>query len=213
VRPPSGNSQAPGDDGERFRELLASDRIGIVIADRQGSIHHASPAFLQMLDFDRSALPLDWSGLIPPGWRHLVRTAVKTAPRGAPAAPWQMELLSKRGHLVPVLVVDARRVSVERGEYVGVVLDRRHPRGLQALVEPRAARQLTTGSRRLTVREDEVLRLIAEGYATSAIAARLGVSMKTIASHREHLMEKLAIHSIAGLTRYAIRAGIVSPDA
>lgn len=60
----------------------------------------------------------------------------------------------------------------------------------------------------LTAKEREVLQLIAEGYASKAIAARLYVSEKTVGTHREHLMRKLDIHSIAGLTKYAIREGL-----
>jgi len=62
----------------------------------------------------------------------------------------------------------------------------------------------------LTDREREVLQLLAEGYATKEIAERLGLSLKTIGTHREHLMEKLEIHTIAGLTKYAIREGLTS---
>jgi DNA-binding NarL/FixJ family response regulator len=62
---------------------------------------------------------------------------------------------------------------------------------------------------RLTSREREVLQLIAEGKANKQIAAELGIGMKTVERHREHLMEKLNIHGIAGLTRHAISAGII----
>jgi DNA-binding NarL/FixJ family response regulator len=62
---------------------------------------------------------------------------------------------------------------------------------------------------RLTSREMEVFQLIAEGKANKQIAAELSIGMKTIERHREHLMEKLKIHGIAGLTRHAIEAGII----
>lgn len=61
----------------------------------------------------------------------------------------------------------------------------------------------------LTSREMEVLQLIAEGNANKQTAAELGVGLKTVERHREHLMEKLNIHGIAGLTRYAIGEGII----
>jgi DNA-binding NarL/FixJ family response regulator len=64
----------------------------------------------------------------------------------------------------------------------------------------------------LTSRELEVLQLIAEGRANKETAAELGIGMKTVEKHREHLMEKLDIHDTAGLTRYAIGAGIVECD-
>jgi DNA-binding NarL/FixJ family response regulator len=63
----------------------------------------------------------------------------------------------------------------------------------------------------LTDREREVLQLIAEGMSSKEIAATLGVSLKTVDSHRSNLMEKLDIHKVSGLVRFAIRAGLVQP--
>jgi DNA-binding NarL/FixJ family response regulator len=62
---------------------------------------------------------------------------------------------------------------------------------------------------RLTTREVEVLQLIAEGRANKQTADELGISIKTVEKHRQHVMEKLGIHDTASLTRYAIAAGIV----
>ena len=61
----------------------------------------------------------------------------------------------------------------------------------------------------LTSREAEVLQLIAEGRPNKQIAAELGISIKTVEKHRQQVMNKLNIHEIAGLTRYAIAQGIV----
>ena len=61
----------------------------------------------------------------------------------------------------------------------------------------------------LTSREMEVLQLVAEGNANKQTAAELGISIKTVEKHRQHLMSKLDIHDTAGLTRYAIAAGII----
>jgi DNA-binding NarL/FixJ family response regulator len=61
----------------------------------------------------------------------------------------------------------------------------------------------------LTSRETEVLQLIAEGKANKETAMELGIGIKTVEKHREHLMQKLDIHDTAGLTRYAIGAGII----
>lgn len=65
---------------------------------------------------------------------------------------------------------------------------------------------------RLTSREREVLQLIAEGHSTQEIAALLYVSGKTVETHRARLMEKLDIHTVAELTQYAIRKGIIKLD-
>ena len=64
----------------------------------------------------------------------------------------------------------------------------------------------------LTPRQREILQLIAEGHSSKQIAQRLESSVKTIESHRASLMERLDIHDIAGLVRYAIRQGLVSPE-
>ena len=61
----------------------------------------------------------------------------------------------------------------------------------------------------LTSREMEVLQLIAEGKANKETASELGIGVKTVEKHREHIMQKLDIHDTAGLTRYAISAGII----
>jgi len=63
----------------------------------------------------------------------------------------------------------------------------------------------------LTGREREVLQLVAEGHTTKEIAEILNLSTKTIDSHREHIMQKLGIRNIAGLTKYAIREGMTTP--
>ena len=61
----------------------------------------------------------------------------------------------------------------------------------------------------LTSRQRQILQLIAEGYTTKEIAVKLDVSVKTAEAHRTQLMERLNIHEVAGLVRYAIRSGIV----
>ena len=73
----------------------------------------------------------------------------------------------------------------------------------------------TTASplKQLTPRQREVLQLIAEGSTTKAIAKKLGLSVKTAESYRAELMEALDIHDVAGLTRCAIRTGLITPDA
>ncbi len=65
----------------------------------------------------------------------------------------------------------------------------------------------------LTARQREILQLIAEGKSTKEIAYDLEVSVKTVEAHRAQLMERLDIHDIPGLVRFAIRTGLVSPEA
>jgi DNA-binding NarL/FixJ family response regulator len=67
-------------------------------------------------------------------------------------------------------------------------------------------------TRILTSRQREILQAIAEGRSTKEIAHLLNVSIKTVESHRTQLMERLRIHDVAGLVRYAIRSGFVPPE-
>lgn len=63
----------------------------------------------------------------------------------------------------------------------------------------------------LTLRERQVLQLVAEGKTTKEVARLLGISAKTADSHRTRIMTKLGIHETAGLVRYAIRHGLIQP--
>ena len=65
---------------------------------------------------------------------------------------------------------------------------------------------------RLTRRQREILQLIAEGNTVKEIAWELNLSVKTIETHRSQLMDRLDIHDVAGLVRYAMRMGIIEPD-
>lgn len=64
----------------------------------------------------------------------------------------------------------------------------------------------------LTPRQREVLQLVAEGHSNKEIASRLNVAVKTVETHRTELMERLGIHGVAGLVRYAIQVGLVHPE-
>jgi len=93
----------------------------------------------------------------------------------------------------------------------------------ETYLSPAIAKQVISGYTRrpgegedaheqLTPRQVEVLRLIAAGQTTKAIAQRLGISVKTVEAHRAQLMERLDIHDIAGLVRYAIRTKLLQAD-
>ena len=112
------------------------------------------------------------------------------------------------GYLLKDAVVTELERALEtaaRGEvYLSPVISRR-------VLDAYLAR--TTGSLPphdpLTPRQRETLRLIAEGKNTKQIADELGLSVKTVETHRAQLMERLDIHEVAGLVKYAIRTGVV----
>ncbi len=65
----------------------------------------------------------------------------------------------------------------------------------------------------LTTRQREILQLIAESHGTKDVARKLGLSAKTVEAHRAQIMRRLGIHDLAGLVRYAIRAGVTTSEA
>jgi DNA-binding NarL/FixJ family response regulator len=64
----------------------------------------------------------------------------------------------------------------------------------------------------LTPRQREILQLVAEGHTSKDIAQRLYLSVKTVEAHRAQLMERLDLHDLAGLVRFAVRVGLVAPE-
>ncbi len=69
---------------------------------------------------------------------------------------------------------------------------------------------IKTDNSGLTQREVEVLKLLTDGLSNKAVAAKLGISVRTAETHREHLVSKLKIHTLAGLTKYAITHGLTA---
>ena len=94
------------------------------------------------------------------------------------------------------------------GQFLDPSIARRH-RDRERRAALRAPGVTPSVASHLTTREVEILQLIAEGKANKQTAAELGISIKTVEKHRQHLMSKLDIHDTAGLTRYAIAAGII----
>ena len=99
--------------------------------------------------------------------------------------------------------------EVQKGKtFFSPSINRRQGR-LNPQARDRAGRLIDKKAAKLTSREMEVLQLIAEGEPNKQLASDLTISIKTVEKHRDHLMHKLDIHDTAGLTRYAIGAGII----
>jgi DNA-binding NarL/FixJ family response regulator len=93
------------------------------------------------------------------------------------------------------------------GEYFSPAVARR----LTAAVRGEVATESPRGRlQRLTPREREVLTLVATGHTNREIAAHLGISPRTVESHRESLMKKLSLRTVADLTRFALHAGLIA---
>jgi DNA-binding NarL/FixJ family response regulator len=105
-----------------------------------------------------------------------------------------------------ILTKAIREVAMGRNLF-GRASARRLPHGPGRIHE--LGGRLKAVAARLTSRESEVLQLVAEGQANKQVAAVLGITIKTVEKHRQRLMDKLDIHQTAGLTRYAIAAGVI----
>jgi DNA-binding NarL/FixJ family response regulator len=104
-------------------------------------------------------------------------------------------------------LLTALKVVARGGVYVSADVAR--SAGLGAEIAGSLVDNLAT-SHRLTKREMEVLQLIGNGIPTKEIAAKLQISVKTVETHRKQIMDKLGIRTVAGLTKYCIREGLIS---
>jgi len=123
----------------------------------------------------------------------------------------QVILLGAAGYLIKQTSADLLAKAIREVEKGNTFFSPSIARRVQDLYPPspdgRGA--IKVGKTVLSSREVEVLQLIAEGKANKQVAAELGISIKTVEKHRQHLMSKLDLHDTAGLTRYAIAAGII----
>jgi DNA-binding NarL/FixJ family response regulator len=129
-------------------------------------------------------------------------------------------------HADPTYVTQALRAGVAGYLLKGAAVSEL-PLAFQAVMRgetyltPKVSRSVVEGFLRdtepvpvegLTARQREILQMIAEGHSTKEIARVLNVSIKTIETHRSRLMDRLDIHDVPGLVRFAIRAGLVTPE-
>ena len=89
---------------------------------------------------------------------------------------------------------------------------RRVHRGLRVIDPQLAAESWSGDADPLTPRQREILQLAAEGHSSKEIAQRLQLSYRTVETHRAQLMERLGVHDLAGLVRFAVRVGLVAPE-
>jgi DNA-binding NarL/FixJ family response regulator len=129
-------------------------------------------------------------------------------------SPEQLELAiaaGARGYMLknslpPQLLAGIRQIAIS---------DDHNPRSLSRLVPDLQALALNNKNTRasvLTLREQEVMRLLAEGRTVREVASELSLSIKTIEAHKLNLMRKLDIHNRSSLVEYAVRAGLIQPQ-
>ncbi len=131
-----------------------------------------------------------------------------------------LSMHADEAYVAAALAAGAAGYVMKSGGAVELELGLRAVARGESYLTPAVAKQVIAGvgsggavdRRRLTPRQRETLQLIAEGHSTKTIAHKLGVSVKTVETHRAQLMERLDIHDVAGLVRYAIRAKLVLPE-
>jgi DNA-binding NarL/FixJ family response regulator len=135
---------------------------------------------------------------------------------GTPAHVAQALRAGVSGYLLKDAAADELPVllrAVMRGEtYLSPAISKQVVDGYLGRTAPQTAAADGPAPDVLTSRQREILQLVAEGKSTKEVAQLLDVSAKTVETHRGQIMERLGIHDLAGLVRYAIRTGLVSPD-
>jgi DNA-binding NarL/FixJ family response regulator len=112
------------------------------------------------------------------------------------------------GYVVKEGAVSEVMSAIKAAMHGEVYISPRVPSTVSKLLQRKS--DVTSPLQLLSARQREILQLIAEGQSTKEIGYRLNLSGKTVETHRRLLMQRLAIHDIAGLARFAVRAGLVS---
>jgi DNA-binding NarL/FixJ family response regulator len=112
------------------------------------------------------------------------------------------------GYLVKDGAVSEITAAIEAVQHGEVYISTQVPAVAAKLLERKS--DVTSPLQLLSPRQREILQLIAEGQSTKEIGYRLNLSGKTVETHRRLLMQRLDIHDVAGLARFAVRAGLVS---
>jgi DNA-binding NarL/FixJ family response regulator len=122
-----------------------------------------------------------------------------------------LEVLREVRPTVPFIIVTGALIGAQAGAAIRAgaedLILKTHMGGLEASISNALAARRPLHA--LTERQIEVLKLVTEGHRTRDVAKRLGLSIKTVESHRSEIMKRLHIHDVVSLVRYAIRVGLI----
>ncbi len=198
-----------------IRSLLA-ELEGIEVIGEAGDGHAA----LQLIEAQRpdvALLDIGMAGL------NGLEVAAHLVAAGAPVRVIILSMHANEEYVLQALRAGAAGYILKDADTVELGLALKAAMRGETYLSPAVSRQVVAGYvqrtgagddalARLSERQRETLRLIAEGRSTQEIAARLQISAKTVEKHRAQLMERLGIHDVAGLVRFAIRARLIDPD-
>ena len=202
-------ARARREDGDP-QYLVERLPAALTVLGPNGSIVYWNPAAHQLFGYSADeALSRDYESLLVSPERREEHQEVLRHAQSAGSACFTTERLAKNGSVVEVSV----SLDVGTGPDAGYVfVTQRATRNVHCRCGAMPSGQARKPARELTTRQLQVLRLIAEGRSTREIATSLGLSAKTIETHRGHLMQRLRLRSVAGLVRYAVSAGLVPPN-
>jgi len=106
----------------RFRRLVEADIIGVISADTRGLITEGNDAFLRLVGYERSDLPLRWDAMTPPEWRFADEKALRQIQEKGFAEPWEKEYIRKNGTRVPI-ILGVALLEGSKENVIGFVLD------------------------------------------------------------------------------------------
>lgn len=206
----------PGSD-QLLRLVLEALPVGVSVLDPRGDILLSNPAALRI-----------WARLIQSGadryaesrgWFHA--TGVRLAPEDWPSARALSRGETTVDELIDIEAFDGTRRVIQSsampirdatGNITGAFVVLEDVSGRTGAGSPGGpSTESPEHTTPLTPREREVLQLVAEGWSSQEAADSLGVSIKTIETHRAHIMRKLELRSVSDLVRYAIRNKLVQP--
>jgi DNA-binding NarL/FixJ family response regulator len=122
-----------------------------------------------------------------------------------------LEVLREVRPITPFIIVTGNLTAAQAGAAIRAgaedVVLKTNMRGIETSINAALAARRRLHA--LTDRQIQVLRMVAEGHRTREIAKRLGLSIKTIESHRSEIMKRLRIHDVVGLVRFSIRVGLI----
>jgi DNA-binding NarL/FixJ family response regulator len=126
-----------------------------------------------------------------------------------------LEVLRDIRPAVPFIIITGTLIGTQAGAAIRAgaedVILKTSTRGLEDSISTAIAVRRPLHA--LTDRQIQVLKLVAEGHRTREVAKRLGLSIKTVESHRSEIMKRLRIHDVVSLVRYAIRVGLIPATA
>jgi DNA-binding NarL/FixJ family response regulator len=207
------------DDHTLFRAGIRSLLNNLETVEVVGEASDGQMA-LQLIEEQRPDIALLDIGM---GGLSGLEVAARLAAAAAPVRVIILSMYANEEYVLQALRAGAAGYILKDADVVELGLALKAAMRGETYLSPAVSQQVVTGYMQrtgasadllgsLSERQRETLRLIAEGFSTHEIAARMQLSTKTVEKHRAQLMKRLEIYDIAGLVRFAIRAGLISPD-